>query len=216
MDGDFDRVDDFEGDGAFDFTRHMRHLCVQLATRLRELAHIDVDRVAIRFCQARKAVRHGIQATLTPLRFDGGERVRRIRGRDWTIERVVGADGREMLYLLSFYLPRFLERSFEEKLTTVVHELWHISPAFNGGFRRHQGRCWAHTHSKAQYDAHAHALAMKWLALDPPRECYEFLHLNFRQLAERHGRIVGQRIRTPRLVRASVASLRARGQRDFD
>lgn len=193
-------------DGGFDFTLHMRRLCAQLAAQVAELSHVDIDRVAIRFCQARKPVRHGTQASLTPLRFDRGELVRRQRGRAWTIERLFGPDGREMLYLLSFYLPRFLERSFEEKLTTVVHELWHISPRFDGDFRRHEGRCWAHTHSQAQFDAHARALAMKWLSLSPPQDSYDFLRLTFRELAERHGRIIGQRIRTPRLVRASDAS----------
>ena len=193
-------------DGGFDFTLHMRRLCAQLSEDLDELAHIDVDRVAIRFCQARKAEPHGVQATLTPLRFERGALVRRLRGRDWTIERLYDSAGREMLYLLSFYLPRYLERTFEEKLTTVVHELWHVSPEFDGDFRRHAGRCWAHTHSQAQYDAHARQLALRWLDLGPPAETFEFLRLGFRELAARHGRIVGQRIRTPRLVRAGHAS----------
>ena len=107
-----------------------------------------------------------------------------------------------MLYLLSFYLPRFLERPFEEKLATVVHELWHIGPAFDGDLRRHPGRCYAHTHSQKQYDALVQKLAERWLALDPPAEIHAFLHSNFRQLEARYGRVFGQKIRTPRLLRA--------------
>jgi len=57
----------------FNFTLHMRRLCADLVARVPELAHIDLKRVAIRFCQARKAVRHGVQASLTPLRFERGE-----------------------------------------------------------------------------------------------------------------------------------------------
>ena len=56
----------------FDFTRHIRLLAADMVARLPELARIDLEQVAIRFCQARKAVRHGIQASLTPLRFAGG------------------------------------------------------------------------------------------------------------------------------------------------
>ena len=37
-----------------------------------------------------------------------------------------------MLYLLSFYLPRFLKLPWREKLATVIHELWHVNPQFNG------------------------------------------------------------------------------------
>jgi hypothetical protein len=43
-------------------------------------------------------------------------------------------------------------------------------------------------------------LADKWLALAPPADVYGFLHCDFAQLHERHGAIVGQRIRTPRLI----------------
>lgn len=197
-------------EGGFNFTLHMRQLCAELTSRLPEFAHVEIDRVAIRFCQARKSVRHGLQASLTPLRFEAGQLSGQRRGRTWTVERLFDASGREMLYLLSFYLPRFQERSFEDKLSTVVHELWHISPQFDGDLRRHPGRCYAHSHSQKEYDAHVGALAARWLALDPPAASYEFLQMNFRQLESRHGRVYGQKIRTPRLIRDSDASRRPR------
>lgn len=188
--------------GGFNFTSQMRVLCADLTERLPELAHIDVGRVAIRFCQARIHSRHGLYASLTPLRFEGGQLLSQRRGRNWTVERLFDDSGREMLYLLSFYLPRFLERPFEEKLSTVVHELWHIGPAFDGDLRRHPGRCYAHTHSQKQYDARMGELTQKWLGLDPPSEVYAFLRYDFRQLERRYGRVFGQMIRTPRLLRA--------------
>jgi predicted metallopeptidase len=189
--------------GGFNFTAHVRRLCDDLCGRLPQLAHIDMRQVAIRYCQARQATRHGLYASLTPLRFAGGKLSSRRRGREWTVERLYDDSGREMLYLLSFYLPRFLERPFDEKLSTVVHELWHIGPAFDGDLRRHDGRCYAHGHSQKKYDAHVGQLAAAWLALDPPPEVHEFLRFDFQELARRHGRIIGQRIRTPKLLRAS-------------
>ena len=189
---------------AFDFTLHMRLLCADLVGRLPELAHIELDRVAIRFCQARNRAAHGIQASLTPLRFEGGaDYVARKSGR-WVIERVQDVDGRELLYLLSFYLPRFLNHSFEEKLATVIHELWHISPEFNGDLRRHSGRCFAHSHSQRQYDALMHELANKWLRLGPPEAAFGFLRCTFGELERRHGAIFGLRIPTPRLRKVQM------------
>ena len=85
---------------------------------------------------------------LTPLRFEGGRLTSVRRTGRWTIERLYDEAGREMLYLLSFYLPRFLEHPLREKLATVVHELWHIGPGFDGDLRRHPGRCYAHSHSQ--------------------------------------------------------------------
>jgi len=185
----------------FDFTLHIRRLCDDLIARLPELAHIRMELVAIRFCQARKAVRHGVQASLTPLRFENGELFTQRRGRRWTIQRLRDADGREMLYLLSFYLPRFMQCDWREKLSTVIHELWHIGPEFDGDLRRHPGRCYAHSHSQRQYDAVMDVLAEKWLAHSPPAEVYDFLRCSFEQLHAEHGRIVGRRIATPKLIR---------------
>jgi predicted metallopeptidase len=189
--------------GGFDFTAHMRALCADLAARLPELAHVDTSRVAIRFCQARRQTRHGLYASLTPMRFEQGALVSRRRGRTWSVERLYDDRGREMLYLLSFYLPRFLDRPFDDKLATVVHELWHINPEFNGDLRRHPGRCYAHGHCQKQYDALVGRLAEKWRSLDPPAAVYSFLRIDFRELTRRHGPIVGQVIRTPKLIPAS-------------
>jgi predicted metallopeptidase len=171
-----------------------------MVARLDALKHIDLTRVAFSFCQTRRAVSHGMYASLTPLRFAGGalETVR--RGRRWRIPRLVDRDGREMLYILNFYLPRFLNLPLEAKLATIVHELWHIGPRFDGDLRRFGGRCYAHSGSQNRYDAHVAALAKRWLTLGPPEPLYDFLRDDYQELVRRYGRIYGQRFRAPRLV----------------
>src|SRR5437763_1714084 len=134
---------------AFDFTLHIRRLCDDIVSRVGELSHIDMSRVAVSVCQTRKPVQHGIFASLTPLRFVGGSPTTTRRGRQMTVEPVLDKSGREMLYILSFYLPRFQNLDLREKLITVLHELWHVSLDFNGDLRRHEGRYHAHTHSQA-------------------------------------------------------------------
>lgn len=187
-----------------DFTAHMRRLCDDMAARLPELGHIDLGRIAFGFCQTRKAVRHGMYASLTPLRFAGGQTETIRRGRRWGIQRLKDGAGQEMLYILNFYLPRYLELGFSEKLTTVVHELWHISPQFDGDLRRFGGRCYAHSGSQKRYDAHAAALAQRWLAAGPAPVLYEFLHFSFRDLTARYGKIYGRKIPVPKLIPLDV------------
>ena len=184
----------------FDFTWHIRRLCEDMVRRLPELAHVDISRVAVTFCQTRKAVPHGMFASLTPLRFAGGAATIVRRGRPHVIERVCDSQGREMLYILSFYLPRFQNLIFREKLITVLHELWHISPDFSGDIRRHNGRYHAHTHSQAEYDEEMGRLADQWLAHNPPDDLWLFLRDDFRQLAGRHRGIVGMKLRRPRIL----------------
>jgi hypothetical protein len=185
---------------SFDFTARMRGVCDDMVARLPELAHIDLSRIAICFCQARKPVQHGIYASLTPLRFKDGALTAKRRGRMYAVQRVCGADGREMLYVLSFYLPRFQNLVLREKLITILHELWHISPEFNGDIRRHAGRYHAHSHSQCEYDRQMGILADRWLLAGPPEELWGFLRHDFRALLAAHGRILGVKIARPRLV----------------
>jgi len=195
----------------FDFTGHMRRLCEDLVAQTSELRHIDMTRVLLATTQVRNHHLEGIYASLTPLRFPGGEKILFRNGRYYTLQQVVDASGREMLYILRFYLPRFTDLKFKEKMTTVVHELWHISPLFDGDLRRHRGRCYAHGRSQKAYDAQAARLVERYLAKNPPAELYEFLHYSFVQLQARYGAVYGLRIQRPRLIPLPFSSLSKEG-----
>ncbi len=184
-----------------------------MAAAVDEFRHIDMSRVAVSFRQTRKPTTadrasllperrppHGLYASLTPLRFPGGQTHALRRGRKFSIQRVE-VDGREMLYVLNFYLPRFLDLSFREKLTTIAHELLHIGPQFDGDLRRFAGRCYAHSRSHAQFDAQAEQLVERWLARRPDESLYAFLHLDFLRLQAVHGGIYGRRIAAPSCCR---------------
>lgn len=184
----------------FDFTLHIRRLCDDMTARLDQLRHIDMSRVAVSFAQTRRTGSQGMFASLTPLRFADGQLQTYRRKRRWGIQRVYAPDGREMLYILNFYLPRFLDLPFREKLITTLHELWHIGPKFDGDVRRLGGRCFAHGSSQKKYDAHIELLLDRWIALDPPEALYEFLRPSFRELHASHGRVFGRRVPPPKLV----------------
>lgn len=189
----------------FDFCKAMRRLCVDMSQRMEELRHIEMPRVAVSLCQTRKDVSHGIYASLTPLRFEAGAKTTKRRGQRYGVAPILDAEGQEYLYILSFYLPRFMNTSLEEKLSTVVHELWHISPTFNGDLRRHAGRCYAHGRSQRDYDAQMDRFTQKWLALDPPSHLYEFLMVDCDEMIAEYGRIKGKHWPHPRLVPLDAA-----------
>lgn len=183
----------------FDFTQAMTRLCLDLTDRHPDFLHIDMSRVAVCFSQTRSRVRHGLQAKLTPMRFAGGSLTCVRRDRSWTVQRLfIGR--REMLYILTFYLPRFLDQSFSEKLITILHELYHISPEFNGDIRRFAGRCHVHTGSQQDYDRRMEILAREYLSMRPPEELYDFLRRDFRTISERHGSVIGLQIPIPKLI----------------
>lgn len=183
----------------FDFSRAMALLCSDVADRVDELLHVDMSQVAVSFAQTRRRVLHGLQAKLTPMRFEGGALTTHRQGRMWTCQRLVH-NGREMLYILTFYLPRFLDQPFQEKMTTVTHELLHISPNFDGDLRRFDGRCYMHSSSQKEFDRQADQLARKYLSQKPPRELYEFLRYDFRTLSRLHSGVVGLQVPIPKLI----------------
>ena len=183
----------------FDFTEAMRDVVTDMTMRLPELSHINPTLVAISFSQARTASQYGTFATLTPLRFADGARIKMRSGQKWTMQQVRDHHGREMLYILTFYMPRFQNMSLDEKLTTIIHELYHISPKFNGDIRRFGGRCYAHSGSQKRYDALMAQLTRKWLMLGPPTTIYDFLHHDFPGLTQRYGQVIGTRITAPKV-----------------
>lgn len=184
---------------AFDFCGHARALCADLVAGCPELAHIDVSRLLLGMTQARSGRQHGLQARVTPLRFPKGDLVRQRRGVCYQVQRCV-VDGREMLYLVTFCLPRFLDQSFDDKFVTLFHELYHISPAFDGDLRRHKGRYAMHSHSKRDYDAHMAQLARSYLSRCRNGRLHDFLRMSFAQLQHRHGSVVSVVVPRPKLV----------------
>jgi len=184
---------------AFDFTSAMTDLCRDVCDRLEVFQHICMDKVAVTFAQARTSGIYGIQAKLTPLRFENGALVKKLRGRNYTVQRVyVGKH--EVLYVLTFYLPRFQDNTFREKMITVLHELYHISPHFDGDIRRFSGRYHAHSGSQKEYDRLMERYVDEYLQLGPKRELYRFLEPDFKGLSAAYGRVIGRKIPTPKLI----------------
>jgi predicted metallopeptidase len=184
----------------FDLALHLRHVCADVVARVPQLAHIDLSRVAISVAQTRKPGPYGLQASLTPLRFEGGARAGKRRGRYYVSQRLTDRQGNELLYILTFAVPRFLDTGFREKLVTIVHELWHISERFDGDLRRHAGRCYAHSSSQRDYDRAVEDLVDRYLTSELDRAVYGFLELTFNQLQQQHGRIFAVRYARPKLV----------------
>jgi hypothetical protein len=192
-------IDTGDPDQPFHFSEAMRRLTADIAARYEPLAHLDVSRMVFAFTQARNHRGHGLQARVTPLRFRGGELIREHAGVPYQVQRFVH-ERREVLYVLTFCLPRFLNRGFDDKFVTIFHELFHIGPTFDGDLRRHDGRYSVHTASQKRYDLEMLAMAREYLQSGADPKLHGFLRLHFSQLRHRHGRVVGHVVPRPKLV----------------
>jgi len=185
------------GRAPFDFTDAMHALMTDMAATCDELRHVDMSRVAVIFSQARSRRLDGIHAQIHPLRFRGGARRARLGGHTFEMPRVV-VNGKEALYVVAYSLPRFLDLSFEEKIGTIIHEMMHISPGFDGDVRRFTGSRPYHTSSKRRFEALACRLARAYVSRAKRPELHAFLRQSFRELADGHGSVVGLRMRSLR------------------
>ncbi len=198
----------------FDFCGRVRGLLHDIAARCPELGHVRVPDILVSVTQARGTRVHGLQARVTPLRFAGGALVRQRRGITYQVQRYFEGD-HEFLYLMTFCLPRFLDQPFDAKLVTLVHELYHIGPRFDGDLRRHEGRYQLHSRCRHAYDRQMAEMARRYLASRPDPDRYAFLRLSFAQLQERHRQVVGIVVPRPKIVPLlgqSVAAYRSAPQ----
>src|SRR5438270_8200652 len=120
-----------------------RRVVADMVRRLPELSHIDAARILFVSGEARRASR----ATIRPL--GGRERAR------------ISLKGQRALYCVTLR-PKFFRASTpEQRVSTLLHELLHISASFDGklhGGRRHS------TLSKAKFEALLRPLVRRYLA----------------------------------------------------
>jgi hypothetical protein len=183
-------------------TRELESLVTDIVNRVDALRHIDSSRVLICVASTRGGGIHGTFAKIHPLRFRGGESSIQVkRGRKTCICTMptVTLKGVEMLYIVYFLVPRFFNLPLREKLITVFHELYHVSPCFDGDIRRFPGRNYAHGASRKRYNAVMAGLVDEYLRMVDPVAVPEFLQGDMAALRERFRTIVGRRFPAPKI-----------------
>ena len=182
-------------------TGELERLIRDIAARTPEFAHLAPEKLLVCVSSGRPG-RGGSLAKIHPLRVAGGEKsVQRRRGRRSVLCTMptITHQGEEMLYVIYFMIPRFLELSLQEKLITIFHELYHISPACDGDIRRFPGKNYAHGSSTKSYNERMGRLVDAYLELLPTRSALDFLEGDLAALRSRHGAIVARRLQAPRI-----------------
>lgn len=163
------------------------------------LSHIDVDSTLVCVGSNRGGRRGGLYGKLIPLRFENGSQILRYRGRIYTIPEI-SHNGRTCLYIIYFYMPRFFDLPLNEKLGVIFHELYHISPRFDGDIRRMGTVKKAHGHSKKHFDTLYDAELRSFIDTIDATAHYPFLALDTPALYRRYRRVTAVRMKHPRPV----------------
>ncbi len=133
-------------------TLAVKRLMRDVAARIPELAHVRPTRVLVVAGEARGKSRATIRpAHLGPVRDGAGRPFIRVRGR-------------RMLYVITLRPLWFAASTPEERIATILHELYHASPRFDGSL--HQGRR-HRALPRVAYDRTIRALLDDYLARAP-------------------------------------------------
>ena len=163
------------------------------------LRHIDVQRTLVCIGSNKTGNRGCTYGKLVPLKFENGSGVLKYRNRYYGIPEIIH-DGRTYLYIIYFYMPRFFNLSFEEKLRVIFHELYHISPEFNGDIRRMGAVKKAHGHSKKHFDAHYAGDLKAFIGSMRDESHIRFLKMDSGSIFSCYGTVNGMRMKNPRPV----------------
>jgi len=183
-------------------TLSLERLVADIVGKVEEFRHIDPLRVLLCVSSTRSGGVHGVYAKIHPLRFAGGARSMEVkRGRRSALLTMPTVIHRqiEMLYVIYFLVPRFFNLPKHEKLITVFHELYHVSPLFDGDIRRFPGRNFAHGSSRKRYNALMGALVENYLAMPGCAEVTDFLDGDLATLRSRYQAIVGRKYPVPKI-----------------
>lgn len=138
-------------------TLAVKRLIRDVAARLPELAHVKPARVLVVAGEARRASR----ATIRPAHF-GETRAR--GGRGGLKKPLIRIGGRKILYVITLRPLWFRASTPEQRISTILHELWHASERFDGTL--HRGR----VHSRlprSRYERRIRALRDRYLSEAP-------------------------------------------------
>ncbi|MCZ7608333.1 MAG: hypothetical protein M5U25_20280 [Planctomycetota bacterium] len=186
--------------GAYNLTDDVALLVHLLVQRVERLAHIRPGQILHGVSQARTRSRYGVYAQCHGLRFKHGRLEHPGRnGQVWQWP-IIKVRGQEILYYITYFLPRFLDQPPRERLHTLLHELYHVSPRFNGDLRRFPGRNEFHGRD---FDAAVDTILEEALP-HIETERFPFLVHDFEGLVQRFGGVVGNRLKrfAPRKLKA--------------
>jgi hypothetical protein len=115
-----------------DFTQSVKTLLAHVAATMKEFRHIDPNAILVTAGEARRASR----GTVKPLCFSNGKRKDSLGRR----KPLVTYHGHRVLYAITLRPLFFRKSTPRQRVATILHELFHISPAFDGTLdhrRRH-------------------------------------------------------------------------------
>ena len=183
-----------------DITEVLTHIIYEIIKHTKIFHNININKLLVCISSNRNSGRGGgIFGKLVPMRFEEGSAIKKFKGRYYSMPEIVH-NKEKILYLIYFYMPRFFDLEPMEKLNVIFHELFHISPDFNGDIRRVSKHKAAHGHCKKHFDSQYSQELESFYEYIKETSYMKFLALDSKKIHETFGKVTGRRLKVPKPV----------------
>lgn len=114
------------------YTQHIEQVCIDICKKVPQLKHIDPTRIAYSVAYGRKNARFRRVAAMVGCKPKPGSLAEQLGIKP---QRLKTPANKIASYMFRIYFPSFFKESFEQKIDTLIHELWHIGVKFDGSLR---------------------------------------------------------------------------------
>ncbi len=168
-----------------DYAGQVKSLISEIVSTVPIFSHIRVDQILVSVSYARNSSMDGVWAEIYPMKYQNGHySIREKKGNVITLFKTakLHLGQREILYILYLIIPRFQNLSFHQKLKTIFHELYHISPDFNGRLREIHPRFVYHGTQEKLYERNISWWVKYYLNQKPHLMNSIFLNVTWKEL----------------------------------
>ena len=189
-----------------DYSRLLQKVILDMARHIPDFQNIKPSRILVSSTPSRGPDKKGLWACILPLRFENGKKVKFERSgstvRRYSIQlpamrAIHPTPGEHFLYFMYVSTPRFYKLSLDEKLETLIHELYHINPEFNGDLRRFPNTKYMHGSSIRTYDQYVRKLKKYYLQKTRAKNLLSTLSLSQRSLLRANAQVEFPRYKEP-------------------
>ena len=182
----------------FNYTEAVRAVVKDIIRHVPAFKHVKISKVLFSFAKARQRTDHGVYAKIVPLRFEGGKNVAK-KGKKTLMTPKWTFRGKIYLYILYVYMPRFHDQPMFEKIMTLIHELYHISPECDGDLRHFAGGRY-HGHSEEAYERTIEPWVHEYLKKRENAEVLDFLRIPTEEIERKLGKLTGLHVQLPTMT----------------
>ncbi len=190
---------------SFHFSKALTSLTNDISHHCPALYHLRAEQILFGFTRSRNRCLEGLQGRIEGLRFKDGRLRESKNNKLYQVQRW-RLNGKEILYLIVLPFPRFLQQTYQERLQTIFHELYHISPAFDGDLRRFSGRYIYHTANEQAFERKVGKIIDDYLIHQTNFKFSEFLYWTPSQWRFRYKQIYFYALANPRIIALDAVS----------